>query len=281
MAAEAGWRQSARNFRFRSASKPKRSIVGTFASDLKHAFRALRKSPGFTATAVAAIALGIGCNTAIFSVVDAVLLKPLPFPDADRIMVLMNSSPQGNGPAASVPKYNVWREQTQALQDVAAYDTGGPGLNLSGGDRPEQIKGIHVSHEFFRLFGAQPAVGRTFTPEEDKPRGGNVAVLSNGIWQRRFGSDPSIVGKAIALGGESVTIIGVLDRKFTFDPQAGYLPSLSSRPQQHQSGTLLPSRGAAQARRDARRGQSGHEPRGAKSSAAGFPTPSARGTVLR
>jgi putative ABC transport system permease protein len=199
--------------------------VGILASDLKHAFRTFRKSPGFTATAVAAIALGIGCNTAIFSVVDAVLLKPLPFPNADRIVVLMNSSPQGNGPAASVPKYNVWRQQTQVLEDVAAYDTGGPGLNLSGGDHPEQIKGIHVSQEFFRLFGAQTAIGRTFTPEEDRPRGGNVAVLSNGVWQRRFGSDPSIVGRAIALGGESVTVIGVLDRKFAFDPQPDvYLP---------------------------------------------------------
>ena len=199
--------------------------MGTFATDVKLAFRTFRRSPGFTATAVAALALGIGANTAIFSVVDTVLLKPLPYPQADRIVVLMNTSPQGSGPAASVPKYNVWRKQTQALEDVAAYDTGGPGLNLSGGDRPEQIKGIHVSHEFFRLFGAQPAIGRTFTPEEDRPRGGNVAVLSNGIWQRRFGSDPSIVGKTIALGGESVTIVGVLDRKFAFDPQPDvYLP---------------------------------------------------------
>ncbi len=199
--------------------------MGTFATDVKLAFRTFRRSPGFTATAVAALALGIGANTAIFSVVDTVLLKPLPYPQADRIVVLMNTSPQGSGPAASVPKYNVWRKQTQALEDVAAYDTGGPGLNLSGGDRPEQIKGIHVSQEFFRLFGAQASIGRTFTPEEDRPRGGNVAILSNGIWQRRFGSDPSIVGKTIALGGESVTIVGVLDRKFAFDPQPDvYLP---------------------------------------------------------
>ena len=234
--------------------------MGTLASDLKHAFRTFRKSPGFTATAVAAIALGIGCNTAIFSVVDAVLLKPLPFPDADRIVVLMNSSPQGNGPAASVPKYNVWRAQTQVLEDVAAYDTGGPGLNLSGGDRPEQIKGIHVSHEFFRLFGAQPAIGRTFTPEEDRPRGGNVAVLSNGIWQRRFGSDPSIVGKDDCAGRR----IGHDRRRprpqIRLRPAARRLPSLSSRPQQHQSGALLSSRGAAQTRRVRRRRQSGHEP---------------------
>ena len=199
--------------------------MNTFFSDLKHAFRTFRSSPGFTATAVAAIAIGIGANTAIFSVVDTVLLKPLPFPNADRIVTLMNTSPQGSGPAASVPKYNVWRRQTQALEDVAAYDTGGPGLNLSGGDRPEQIKGIHVSHEFFHLFGAQALIGRTFTPEEDRPRGGNVAVLSNGIWQRRFGSDASIVGRTIALGGELVTIIGVLDGKFVFDPMPDvYLP---------------------------------------------------------
>ena len=199
--------------------------MGTFAADVKHAFRMFRQNPGFTATAVSALALGIGANTAIFSVINAVILKPLPFPDADRIVVLMNSSPQGTGPAASVPKYNVWRKQTQVLEDVAAYDTGGPGLNLSGGDRPEQLKGIHVSHEFFRLFGAQTFLGRTFTAEEDRPQGGHVAILSNGIWQRRFGSDASIVGKAIALGDESYTIIGVLARGFAFDPPSDlYLP---------------------------------------------------------
>src|SRR5471032_1549090 len=199
--------------------------MGTFVTDVKHALRMFRQNPGFTATSVSALALGIGANTAIFSVINAVILKPLPFPDADRIVVLMNSSPQGSGPAASVPKYNVWRKQTQALEDIAAYDTGGPGLNLSGGDRPEQLKGIHVSHEFFRLFGAQTLLGRTFAAEEDRPRGGNVAVLSNGIWQRRFGSDASIVGKAIALGGESYTVIGVLSRGFAFDPPPDlYLP---------------------------------------------------------
>ncbi len=199
--------------------------MGTFTADIKHSFRMFRQNPGFTATAISALALGIGANTAIFSVIDAVILKPLPFPDASRIVALMNSSPQGSGPAASVPKYNVWRKQTQALEDIAAYDTGGPGLNLSGGDRPEQLKGIHVSHEFFRLFGAPTVLGRTFTAEEDRPRGGNLVVLSNGTWQRRFGADPAIVGKAIALGGESYTVIGVLSRGFVFDPSPDlYLP---------------------------------------------------------
>jgi len=197
----------------------------TLIADIKQAFRMFRQSPGFTATAVSALALGIGANTAIFSVINTVLLMPLPFPAPDRIVVLMNTSPQGSGPGASVPKYNLWRRQTNVLEDIAAYDTGGPGLNLSGGDRPEQLKGIHVSYEFFHLFGATPILGRTFTADEDRPRGGHFIVLSNGLWQRRFGSDPAIVGKTLALGGEPYTVIGVLGPDFAFDPPADlYLP---------------------------------------------------------
>jgi len=199
--------------------------MDTLLKDLKHALRMLRQSPGFTVTAIAALALGIGANTSIFSVINTVLLKPLPYPEPDRIVELMNATPQGNFPGASVPKYNIWRAQTQVLEDVAAFDSGGPGINVSGGDRPEQLKGIHVSYEFFDLFGARPVLGRTFSKEEDRPRGGNVVVLSNGLWQRRFGSDPHIIGKGIALGGESYTIIGVLASGFAFDPPADlYLP---------------------------------------------------------
>jgi putative ABC transport system permease protein len=197
----------------------------TFVKDLKQACRMLRQSPGFSATAIAVLALGIGANTAIFSVVDAVLLKPLPYPKPDRIVRLMNSGPQGDFAAASVPKFNIWRAQTQVLEDVAAADSGGPGINFSGGDRPEQLKGIHVSFEFFDLYGAKAAVGRTFTPEEDRPGGGNVVVLSSGFWQRRFGSDPRIAGRGIRLGGEPYTIIGVLAPGFSFEPAADvYLP---------------------------------------------------------
>ena len=196
----------------------------TFLKDLRHALRYLRQSPGFTATAIAALALGIGASTAIFSVVNAVLLQPLPFPEPDRIVMLMNASPQGNYPSASVPKYNVWRRQTRVLEDIAAFDTGGPGINLTG-DRPEQVKGIHVSREFFHLFGAQTILGRTFTEAEDRPEGGKLAVLSYGLWQRRFGSDPGIVGRNLSLGGEPYTVIGVLDRGFAFDPAPDlYLP---------------------------------------------------------
>jgi predicted permease len=186
----------------------------------------LRQSPGFVVTAISALALGIGANTAIFSVINTVLLKPLPYPDPDRIVQLLNATPQGNFPGASVPKYNIWRAQTQVLEDVAAYDGGGPGINISGGDRPEQLKGIHVSYEFFHLFGAQPVLGRTFSREEDRPRGGNVVVLSNGLWQRRFGSDPRVAGTSVTLGSETYTIIGVLAAGFSFNnpPADIYLP---------------------------------------------------------
>jgi putative ABC transport system permease protein len=196
----------------------------TLISDIRHAFRVLRHSPGFAATAIAVLALGIGASTAIFSVVNAVLLEPLPFPDSDRIVMLMNSGPQGNFPAASVPKYNVWRRQTQVLSDIAAYDTGGPGINLSG-DRPEQVKGIHASHEFFHLFGIGTVRGRTFTAEEDRPGGGKLVVLSEGLWQRRYGSDPAMVGKTISLGGEPYTVIGVVAHSFAVAPTPDlYLP---------------------------------------------------------
>ena len=197
----------------------------TIVKDLKLAMGMLRRSPGFTATAIWALALGIGANTAIFSVVNTVLLKPLPYPQPDRIVLLMNSTPQGNFSGASVPKYNVWRAQTQVLEDVAAFDEGGPGINMSGVDRPEQLRGIHVSYEFFSLFGATPALGRTFSAAEDRPGGGNVVVLSYGLWQRCFGGTPDVIGKGITLGGEPYTVIGVLARGFSYDPPPDiYLP---------------------------------------------------------
>lgn len=199
--------------------------MNVLVGDLKYAFRTLGRSGGFTATALTALALGIGANTAIFSVVNAVLLKPLPFPQADRIVQLMNKTPQGSFPAASLAKYNAWRTRTDVLEDITAYDNRGPGVNITGGERPEQVPGIHVSHEFFRLFGAPVVVGRAFSAEEDRPRGDNVVVISHGMWQRRFGSDPAVIGKPISLGTDVYTIIGVLGSGFSFDPAADlYLP---------------------------------------------------------
>jgi predicted permease len=191
-----------------------------FLKDILHSVRMFRRSPAFTVAAVAALALGIGANTAIFSVVNAVLLKPLTYPDPDRIVQFLLTSPQGSGPGASVTKFNIWKQQTQVFQDVAAYDFGGPGLNLTGGAFPEQVQGIHVTKDYFRLFGAEVATGRTFTPEEDRPNGGHVVVLSNGLWKRRFGGDSGIVGKAISLGNQPYTVVGILASSFATDPPA-------------------------------------------------------------
>ncbi|HXE05156.1 MAG TPA: ABC transporter permease [Bryobacteraceae bacterium] len=191
-----------------------------FLKDILHSVRLFRRSPGFTIAAIAALALGIGANTAIFSVVNAVLLKPLTYPDPDRIVQFLLTSPQGSGPGASVTKFNIWKQQTQVFQEVAAYDFGGPGLNLTGGAFPEQVQGIHVTKDYFRLFGAEVAAGRTFTAEEDRPNGGHVVVLSNGLWKRRFGGDPGIVGRAISLGNQPYTVVGILASSFATDPPA-------------------------------------------------------------
>jgi putative ABC transport system permease protein len=182
--------------------------------DVKHAFRVFRQAPAFTATAIAALALGIGANTAIFSVVNAVLLRPLPYPNADRMVELRLAFPQGGQDVISIPDLVAMRELTGALQDVAAYDISGPGINLTGGELPVQVKGVRVSAEYFRLFGAPVTLGRTFTAEEDRPGGGNFVVISDSLWHQRFGADRDIIGRSIALGGAPYSVVGVIGPAF-------------------------------------------------------------------
>ena len=186
--------------------------------DLKHALLMFLKNPGFTIAAVSALALGIGANTAIFSVVDTVLIKPLTYPDADRIVQFQHRSQTGgesmlSANLASIPLFHAYEHQRSVFQEVAAFDFTSPGFNLTG-DRPEQLHGIHVSEAYFRLFGAPVILGRTFTSQEDSPHGGKVVVLSYGLWQRRFGGDPAIVGKSLSLGNEPYTILGVIGKDF-------------------------------------------------------------------
>jgi putative ABC transport system permease protein len=188
--------------------------MDTFLQDVKQSLRMFRHSPGFTAAAIAALTLGIGTNTAIFSVVDSVLLKPAPFPDPERLVMFMNASPRGSGGAASPTKFQHWREQTSVVQDVAAFRTGV--ANLTGSAFPEQVQSAQVSADFFRLFGAAPFRGRTFTAEEDLPHGDKVAVLSHGFWTRRFAADPDMIGKKISLGGDPYVVIGILAPDFDF-----------------------------------------------------------------
>ena len=211
----------------------------TLLQNLRYAFRTLRNSPGFAAVAILTLALGIGANTAIFSVVNAVLLQPLSYPNPDRLVELELTSPQGNGDVTSIPKFNVWREQTDVFDSVAAYDFSGPGINLTGGDRPELIKGIHVSADYFRVFGAPVALGRTFTPEEDRPGGPAVVVISNGLWRNRFGGDPGILNRTIDLGQEPYTIIGVLGPTYTGDPKSDIWMPLKPDPNSVDQGHYL------------------------------------------
>jgi len=186
--------------------------VELLIQDLKHAFRMFRQNRAFTAAAVAALALGIGANTAIFSVVSAVLLKPVPFPDPDKVVLFMNTSPQGSGPAASPAKFVHWRQQTTVVQDTTAFRTNV--VNYTGGQFPEQLRAGEVSADYFRLFGARVMMGRTFTPEEDRPGGEKVAVLSHGLWTRRFAADPAIIGRTLSLSGAPYVVIGVIGPEF-------------------------------------------------------------------
>jgi len=211
----------------------------TFWQDVRFAARMLRKNPGFTAVAVLTLALGIGANTAIFSVVNAVLLQPLSYPQPDRIVALTRHFPEGDSPSISIPELIVWREQTQVFEEVTAYDLAGPGINLTGGDFPEQVKGIHASADYFSVFGAPVAAGRTYTPEEDRPDGPHVVVISNGLWRSRFGSDSAIIGKTIELTGDAYEIIGVLGPTFKTDPPSDIWLPLQADPSSTDQGHYL------------------------------------------
>jgi len=169
--------------------------VELFLQDLKHAFRMFRQNRVFTAAAVAALALGIGANTAIFSVVSAVLLKPLPYPNPDDVVFFMSVARQGGfgNPGASPAKFAHFAQQTSVTQDATAFRTFT--VNYTGGASPEQLQAGQVSASYFKLFGAPVLRGRTFSPDEDRPGGPRVAVLSYGLWQRRFGGDPNVIGK--------------------------------------------------------------------------------------
>jgi predicted permease len=188
--------------------------------DLRFAWRSLKKTPAFTVIAILVITVGVGVNTAVFSVINTVLLKPLTYPDPQALVELVNVTPQGNFGGASIPKFNIWLQQKKIFKQVAAYDFGGAGMNLTGGDQPQQVQGIHVSAGYFALFGAPVAAGRTFTSEEDSPHGGNVVVLSYGLWKSRYGGNPNIVGSNIQLDGQPYLVVGVIGRGFVTDTPA-------------------------------------------------------------
>jgi putative ABC transport system permease protein len=208
--------------------------------DLRLSLRSLRANPGFTAVAVSALALGIGANTAIFSVVNGVLLQPLGYKEPDRMVrVARKFERQGVGDSVSIPKYMFWKQHNQVFEALTAYDEVGPGMNLGGGDVPEQIKAIHVSADYFQVFAAELVRGRVFGAGEDMPGGPRIAVMSYSLWQRRFGKDPAMIGRAINLNGDPYTVIGVLAEKFRPMPAADILVPLQADPNSTNQGHFL------------------------------------------
>jgi putative ABC transport system permease protein len=176
--------------------------------DLRSALRGLRAAPVYCAVAIASLTLGIGANTAVFSVVNAVLLRPLPYPAADRLVLLGYTFSGASAPFVSETKLNVWREQRVAWQDVGAVRE--RRVNVRDGTRVEQVVALQTNTAFFPVIGAQAALGRTFNADEDRPGGDRVVLLSDGFWKRRFGSDLHVVGTRLEVDGEIATIVGVL-----------------------------------------------------------------------
>jgi putative ABC transport system permease protein len=185
--------------------------MGTIGRDLRDAFRSLAANPGFTATVVVILALGIGANGTMLSVVSAVVLRPIPWQNSERLVMLSEVNPKQGGylTGASKANYKDWREQSQVLDRMAAFRA--VHFNLAdAGAEPERVPGMSVSAEFFPLIGVKPALGRTFLREDEQPGRDHVALLSHGLWRRRYGSDAAIVGRAITVEGESYAVIGVL-----------------------------------------------------------------------
>jgi len=191
----------------------------TLWQDLRYSLMMMSKKPGFTAVAVFTLALGIGANTAIFSLVYSIVFRPLPYQAPDELVRLKATLPQRNAfnMTVSYPTFRDWKEQSAAFAHVAAYAAGARGLNLTDGDRPERILTLDVSEEVFLLLGINPALGRAFVAEEGR-QGSKVVVMSHELWQRRFQGDPNLIGKTIILDDQARTIIGVMPPGFQFPP---------------------------------------------------------------
>ncbi len=185
--------------------------------DLRYGVRTLTNSPSFTIVSLVTLALGIGANTAIFSFVNAVLLKPLPYPDADRIVQVLEKPPGGTRNGISTMNYLDWRSQNSVFQYMTPFAY--RAATLTGTGEPIQLRGGGVSPQYFDIFGVHPALGRTFAPDEDQPGKQHVVVLSHALWESQFGGDPKLLGQTIRLDGELYAVIGVLPQGGSFDRQ--------------------------------------------------------------
>src|SRR3982751_4646763 len=203
--------------RLESLAPTKRSWFAMSADairDARYALRQLRKTPGFALVAVLTLALGIGATSAIFSVVNGVLLRPLPFPDADRLVRVYEIVPQYGRFSVAPATFLDWRKQATTLERLSTFNAGS--ATLAGSDGPERLTTATVSWDLFELLKVSPVLGRTFVEAEDAPGKNSVVVLSFGLWQRRFGGDPAGLGGALPRSGEPVTIVGVMPRDFFY-----------------------------------------------------------------
>ena len=213
--------------------------MDSLLSDIRYAIRNLIKRPGFTAIAILTLAVGIGANSTIFSAVNALLLKPLPFPELDRVVAIWDKVPSRGVEHNEVAfaNYLDWRDQNQSFQQLALYRWWS--ANLTGGDSPERIQGFLVTGNFFDVIGTKPIMGRGFYDYENQPGKDAVAVITHSLWQRRFGGDPNIISKTIALNGIIRTVVGVMPERFNFPKGAevyaplGITPELSRSRQSH------------------------------------------------
>src|SRR3954469_8299222 len=195
-------------------------MLTSFLRDLRYAARNLWRNPGFTCVAVAALALGIGANTAIYTVVNSVLLQPLRYGKPEQLVVVRERNLKAGFPQFSLSPGNYigYRDQNHSFSAIAAY--GNQGLNLSGGSQPERLRGARVSGEFFQVLGSKPALGREFSAEEMQLGSHRVAILSHALWQRRFGGSSDVLGKTLKLNGEAYVVVGVMPVRFQFPNRA-------------------------------------------------------------
>jgi putative ABC transport system permease protein len=215
-------------------------LVDTIWKDIRFGLRTLARNPGTTLAALLALALGIGANTAIFSVVSGVMLEPLPYPEPDELMFVLEKNPELGFPRFSVSPHNFedWRRESRSFTGLVAIDN--TRMNLTGGDQPESVQGVRVSADFFRVLGKEPVRGRGFRREEERLGSHRVAVISHGLWQRRFGSEPSAVGATLRLDGEPYTIVGIAPPGFDFPQERDlWVPLAFDMAQENRGGHYL------------------------------------------
>src|SRR5262245_20332633 len=222
-----------------------RSLVADICRDLRYSIRMLVKSPSFAALSVLALALGIGANTAIFSVIDSILLRPLPFDDLGTLLLISQhqASSGGNEINMAPGNYMDLRDQNQVFEQVAAWSEWDVNLavaaNAVSGAEPERLQGFLVAPAFFPALRARPLLGRTFRPEEDQPGHDQVVVISHTLWRDRFASDPGVLGRTVRLNSVPHTIVGVMPERFQFPPGGAALwaPLTLDAAQQHSRGS--------------------------------------------